>query len=113
MELPVQTNPWKIITQNILKVRTRLEHLLKLQYPDQMTKIVVVMNPKQTFTMLISDYCIAKYLNPESQFAFSSRLTKEFGFLSERKMKDKSRDFYWIGIKLKDWKKAEEGQETF
>ena len=60
-----------------------------------------------------TDYCIAKYLNPESQFAFSSRLTKEFDFHSERKQKDKSRDFYWIGIKLKDWKKAEEGQETF
>ena len=59
------------------------------------------------------DYCIAKQLNPESQFAFSQRLTKDFDIHYELKQKNKSRDYYWIGVKLKDWQKAEEGQETF
>ena len=57
-------------------------------------------------------FCNFKRLNPESSFAFSQRLTKEFNFTDAKLMKNKIRDYYWTGMKLKDWKEAEEGQET-
>jgi putative DNA primase/helicase len=57
------------------------------------------------------DFCISKKLNPESQSSFSIRLTND-GFHQERIMQNRIRYYCWIGIKLKDWKQAEEGQET-
>ena len=58
------------------------------------------------------DYCITKHLNPENEFTFSYRLSTDFKFKQDKIQKNKIRDYYWIGIKLIDWKEADEGQET-
>jgi hypothetical protein len=49
----------------------------------------------------------------ESKQSFSRMLKKEHGF-SDTQMRDdkRARRYYLRGVKLKDWKPAEEGQST-
>jgi RFX DNA-binding domain len=58
-------------------------------------------------------FCDAKNLPMESEQSFSRKLKKEYGFNDVQRRDDKGhKPYYWIGIKLKDWKPAEEGQST-
>ncbi|HZA68787.1 MAG TPA: hypothetical protein VE548_03735 [Nitrososphaeraceae archaeon] len=58
-------------------------------------------------------FCNAKKLAAESEQSFSRKLKKEFG-LKDTQMRDENnnRSYYWIGIRIKDWKPTEEGQNT-
>jgi phage/plasmid-associated DNA primase len=67
---------------------------------------------KTTVYNAFYNFCIAKQLNPESSTAFSNRLTKVYDFKIERLQRSKVKDYYWLDIKLKDWRVAEAGQET-
>ncbi len=60
------------------------------------------------------DYCIAKHLNPENEYTFSLRLSTDYKIEQKRlQLKGKPREYYWMGIKLIDWKAIEdEGQTT-
>ena len=59
-------------------------------------------------------FCSSKSLPIESeQQSFSRKLTKDHGFNYIQRRDDKGhKPYYWIGLKLKDWKPAEEGQST-
>ena len=67
---------------------------------------------KDTVYNAYVNFCIIKHLNPESSLTFSNRLTKEYNLDYRKIKKGNHREYYWIGVKLKDWKQAEEGQET-
>jgi hypothetical protein len=59
-------------------------------------------------------FCNDKKLAAESEQSFSRKLKKEFGF-NDMQMRDNKgcRAYYWIGIRITDWKAvAEEGQLT-
>jgi phage/plasmid-associated DNA primase len=59
-------------------------------------------------------FCTAKRVTIESEQSFSRKLTREYGFQYKllRDSKTRDRSYYWIGIKIKDWKPTEEDQET-
>jgi hypothetical protein len=59
-------------------------------------------------------FCNANKLAVESEQSFSRRLKKQYGFkdLQMRNEKCSGRSYFWVGIKLKDWKAAEEGQSN-
>src|SRR5918996_2675022 len=56
-------------------------------------------------------FCNSKKLAAESEQSFSRKLKKEFS-LKDTQMRDENnnRAYYWIGIRIKDWKPTEEGQ---
>jgi putative DNA primase/helicase len=56
-------------------------------------------------------FCMDKKLPKESSQTFSRRL-KDEGFVYEQKRKEGTNTRVWLNIKLKDYKQAEEGQET-
>jgi putative DNA primase/helicase len=58
-------------------------------------------------------FCNAKKLAAESEQAFSRKLKREFG-LKDIQMRDENGDraYYWVGIAIKDWKPASDGQDT-
>ena len=56
-------------------------------------------------------FCADKKLARESSDTFSRRLKVE-GFLDDRKRIDGMRRYVWVNIELKDYRQAEEGQET-
>ena len=59
-------------------------------------------------------FCKVKKLTAESEQSFSRKLKREFGF-KDMQMRDGKggKPYYWIGIRIKDWKEvAEEGQLT-
>jgi hypothetical protein len=56
---------------------------------------------------------MSRKLSRESEQAFSRRLKRDYGFNYMQKRDDKGhKPYYWIGLKLKDWKPSEEGQST-
>jgi putative DNA primase/helicase len=57
-------------------------------------------------------FCNAKKLAAESEPSFSRKLRKESG-LKDKQMRDENnnRAYYWIGIRIKDWKPTEKGQD--
>lgn len=57
-------------------------------------------------------FCNEKKLNPESHDTVSRRLIKQYGFIDKKMQNDGVRKSYWIGVKLKDYAKTEEGQDT-
>jgi putative DNA primase/helicase len=57
-------------------------------------------------------FCKDKKLGIESNYSFSRILKKEHGLKDDKLTKDRKRDYYWLGVELKDWKEAEEGQDT-
>jgi P4 family phage/plasmid primase-like protien len=59
-------------------------------------------------------FCTAKRVTIESEQSFSRKLTREYGFQYKllRDSKTRDRSYYWIGIKIVDWKPTEEKQET-
>jgi P4 family phage/plasmid primase-like protien len=57
-------------------------------------------------------YSTIERLNPESSDTFNRRIKKILTLGDKKILKDGIRKYYWIGLKLKDWKEAEEGQET-
>ena len=56
-------------------------------------------------------FCDAKKLAAESEQSFSRKLKKDFG-LNYKQMRDEKggKAYYWIGIRIKDWESAEDGQ---
>jgi putative DNA primase/helicase len=56
-------------------------------------------------------FCKANKLAAESEQSFSRRLKKEFS-LKDMQMRDEKggRAYYWVGIRIRDWKPIEEGQ---
>jgi putative DNA primase/helicase len=57
------------------------------------------------------DFCTAKKLPKESSETFSRRL-KQHDFKYEQIRIGKERPYFWVCMQLKDYKEAEEGQET-
>ena len=58
-------------------------------------------------------FCKSKKLSTESEQSFNRKLKKEFG-LKDMQIRDEkgNRAYHWVGINIKDWKPAEEGQNT-
>jgi hypothetical protein len=56
-------------------------------------------------------FCAYKKVNKESSGTLSRRL-KDEGYKYEQTRMGKIRTYVWVNIELKDWKEAEEGQET-
>ena len=54
-------------------------------------------------------FCNSKKLAAESEQSFNRKLKKEFG-LKDMQMRDEKggRPYYWIGIRIKDWKSVDE-----
>jgi putative DNA primase/helicase len=58
-------------------------------------------------------FCRVNGIAPESEQAFSRTLT-DLGFDKKQVRRNKKRDYYWIGVKVVDWKATEdEDQHTF
>ena len=56
-------------------------------------------------------FCNSKKLSTESEQSFNRKLKKEFGLKDMQIRDDKGgRPYYWVGIRIKDWKPAEDGQ---
>ena len=55
------------------------------------------------------NYCTANKLTIETSETFSRRM-KGHGFKDKQITMQGIRAYFWLGIKLKDWKLAEEGQ---
>lgn len=71
------------------------------------------MSLKSEVYMSYRIFCKSKRLPIESEQSFSRKLRNEFG-LRHTQMRDQNgnRAYYWVGIRVKDWKPAEEGQNT-
>jgi putative DNA primase/helicase len=67
--------------------------------------------PKVDLYEAYGRFCAEKRLGKESSETFSRRLKKE-GLEYEPKKIDGTKIYVWKNIKLKDWTKVEEGQET-
>jgi putative DNA primase/helicase len=58
-------------------------------------------------------FCRANKIVTESERSFSKKLTG-IGFQIERVRRNKKRDYYWINVKIRDWKAIEDSdQQTF
>ena len=55
-------------------------------------------------------FCRANKIATESERSFSKKLT-DIGFQIERVRRNKKRDYYWINVKIRDWKAIEDSDQ--
>ena len=67
--------------------------------------------PKSEVYASYKAFCNSKKLSTESEQSFNRKLKKEFG-LKDMQIRDEkgNRAYHWVGIRIKDWKPAEDGQ---
>ena len=69
------------------------------------------MNQRKGFTVNFVT-SVYNHLNPVSSSAFSIRLSGLYNIKQDRLMVNDIREYYWLDLKLRDWKKeAAERQE--
>lgn len=113
----------RVLQKGISSKSTIEENYVKYMQSSDPIKLFIEMaidrkvlseNERLTKEQVYQDYdhfCIDKKLSRESPETFSRRL-KDEGFRYEHKRIDGIRRYVWLDIELKDYRQAEEGQDT-
>jgi P4 family phage/plasmid primase-like protien len=121
----------KVVLRRLPRVLTKGIQTTSSTIDENYTKYILSSDPIRAFveTALESDldintlkteiyesykmFCRAKNLSPVSEGAFSRRMTRQHGIKCEQFRDGKGRrPYYYLGVKIRDWKAAEQGQST-